>query len=139
MRRVLQVSKRSNVCTRRLIFSFRSELTEPQKLLAYLLQPSIANLAPDIIAVYIHTATKVFGYWAAEIAQRWDDDLLPDVTSVVDMVIERVSDFISSPHIEVQERASNLSHKTMLWLYPLTISVLGGKHTTAVHIRSERP
>jgi hypothetical protein len=90
-------------------FSGRSELTEPQKLLTYLLQPSIASLSPDIIAVYVHAATKVFGYWAAEIAQRWDDDRLPEIKSVVEMVIERVSDFNSSPHIEVQERASNLS------------------------------
>lgn len=84
-----------------------SELTDPQKLLTYLLQPSILNLAPDTIAVYIHAATKIFGYWAAEIAQRWDDELLPDVKSVVDMVIERIGDFNSSPHIEVQERAAN--------------------------------
>ncbi|KIM88794.1 hypothetical protein PILCRDRAFT_239285 [Piloderma croceum F 1598] len=81
-----------------------SELTEPQKLLTYLLQPRIANLAQDIIAVYIHAATKVFGFWATELAQRWDDDLLPEIRNVVDMVIERVSDFNSSPHIEVQER-----------------------------------
>ena len=89
-------------------FSCCSELTDPQKLLTYLLQPSIAHLAPDIIAVYIHAATKIFGYWAAETAERWDDDLLSEVKSVVDMVIERVSDFTSSPHVEVQERVSNL-------------------------------
>ena len=74
--------------------------------MTYLLQPSISNLAPDIIAVYIHAATKVFGFWASEIAERWDDDLLPEVKEVVDMVIERVDKFSSSPHIEVQERVN---------------------------------
>ena len=81
-------------------------MSDPQKLLTYLLQPSISNLAPDIIAVYIHAATKVFGFWASEIAERWDDDLLPEVKEVVDMVIERVDKFSSSPHIEVQERVN---------------------------------
>ena len=81
-------------------------MSDPQKLLIYLLQPSISNLAPDIIAVYIHAATKVFGFWASEIAERWDDDLLPEVKEVVDMVIERVDRFSSSPHIEVQERVN---------------------------------
>lgn len=81
-------------------------MSDPQKLLTYLLQPSISNLAPDILAVYIHAATKVFGFWASEIAERWDDDLLPEVKEVVDMVIERVGEFSTSPHIEVQERVN---------------------------------
>lgn len=84
-----------------------SELAEPQKLLTYLLQTSITNLKPDVIAVYIHAATKIFGYWTADVAERWDDNLLPEVRDAVDMVIECVSVFAASPHIEVQERVSH--------------------------------
>lgn len=85
-----------------------SELADPQKLLTYLLQPSTVKLSPDTIAVYIQAATKIFGYWAAEIAQRWDDNLLSEVKDVVDIVIERVGYFCTSSHIDVQERVSPL-------------------------------
>ncbi|KII93311.1 hypothetical protein PLICRDRAFT_672814 [Plicaturopsis crispa FD-325 SS-3] len=83
------------------------ELADPQKLLAYILQPSIDSLSPDIIAVYIQAATKIFGFWAADIAERWDDDDLAQVKEVVDTIIGRVSEFVTSPHIDVQERAAN--------------------------------
>lgn len=82
----------------------RSELVDPQKLLPLILQPEISNISPDIISVYIQAATKVFGFWATEVAQRWTDDDIHEVKSVVQLVIERVSPFVSSPHIEVQER-----------------------------------
>ncbi|GAW04764.1 Adaptor protein complex AP-3 delta subunit [Lentinula edodes] len=84
-----------------------SELTDTQKLLPLILQPGISNLSPDIIAVYIQAATKIFGFYAAEVAQRWIDDDLHEVKAVVQMVIERVGPFVSSSHIEVQERAAN--------------------------------
>ncbi|KAI0964144.1 hypothetical protein AcW1_001032 [Taiwanofungus camphoratus] len=85
-----------------------SELAEPQKLLAYTLQPSIVTLTPDIIAVYLQAAMKVFGSWAAELADRWDDDDLSKVKNVVDMVLGRVGDFATNPDIEVQERAAEI-------------------------------
>ncbi len=81
-----------------------SELAEPQKLLPYLLQPGISHLSPDIIAVYIQAAAKIFGFWATEVAQRWTEDDLPEVKDLVAMVISRGNEFVSSPHIEVQER-----------------------------------
>ncbi|KAE9401969.1 Ap3d1 protein [Gymnopus androsaceus JB14] len=84
-----------------------SELVDPQKLLPLILQPEVVNLSPDIIAVYIQAATKVFGFWATEVAQRWTDDDLHEVKGIVQMIIERVGPFVSSPHIEVQERAAN--------------------------------
>ncbi|KAF9566934.1 Ap3d1 protein [Agrocybe pediades] len=84
-----------------------SELAEPQKLLPYLLQPEITNLAPEIIAVYIQAAIKVFGFWASELAQQWDDDNLPEVKQVVESVLSRVKELAGSQHIEVQERAAN--------------------------------
>jgi AP-3 complex subunit delta len=81
-----------------------SELIEPQKLIPYVLQPAISNLDPDTIAVYIQAATKVFGHWAAELAQRWGDSDLAEVKTIVDTIITRVREFTSSSHIEVQER-----------------------------------
>ena len=47
---------------------------------------------------------KVFGSWAAELADRWDDDDLPKVRGVVDDVVERLSGFVTHADIEVQER-----------------------------------
>ncbi len=87
-------------------FNVNSELAEPHKLLSYLLQPRIMTLPTEIIAVYLHAAMKVFGSWAAELADRWDDDDLPKVRGVVDDVLERLSSFVTSPDIEVQERVS---------------------------------
>ncbi|KAJ7040260.1 armadillo-type protein [Mycena alexandri] len=84
-----------------------SELSEPQKLLPYLLQPQIATLLPEIIAVYIQSTAKIFGHWAAEVAQRWDDDDLPEVKSMVDLILDRVRDFVGNSNVEVQERAAN--------------------------------
>ena len=83
-----------------------SELAEPHKLLSYLLQQRIMSLSSDIIAVYLHAAMKVFGSWAAELADRWDDDDLPKVRGVVDDVLERLASFVTHADIEVQERVS---------------------------------
>ncbi|KAI0756396.1 adaptin N terminal region-domain-containing protein [Daedaleopsis nitida] len=85
-----------------------SELADPHKLLSYLLQQRIVALPADVVAVYLHAAMKVFGSWAAELADRWDDDDLPKVRSVVDDVVERLASFATHPDIEVQERAAEL-------------------------------
>lgn len=84
----------------------RSELAEPQKLLPYILQSEITKLLPEIVAVYIQAATKIFGHWAAELAQQWDDNDLPEAKEIVDLILDRVGELVSSPHIEVQERVS---------------------------------
>ncbi|KAJ7597757.1 adaptin N terminal region-domain-containing protein [Mycena floridula] len=84
-----------------------SELAEPQKLLQYILQPDISYLSPDIIAVYIQAATKIFGQWSAEVAAHWSEDDLVEVKNLVEVIVTRVSTFTGSPHIEVQERAAN--------------------------------
>jgi len=86
---------------------FYSELQDPQKLLPLLLQPEISNLSPDIISVYIQAATKIFGFWAADLASRWSDDDLQQVKDLVQLVLTGVGKFVASPHIEVQERVSN--------------------------------
>lgn len=89
----------------RIVFSqSSSELSEPQKLLEYLLHPGVSKLAPETIAVYVQAALKVFGFWCAEIAEHWDDDNLPRVKGVVDTMVERVTEFATNPDIEVQER-----------------------------------
>jgi len=85
------------------------ELSEPQKLLHHLLQPEVNNLTPDIISVYIHSATKAFGFWASELAQKWDDEDLSQVKQVVDQIITRMREFATSEHIEVQERVRPLA------------------------------
>jgi hypothetical protein len=91
----------------------------------------MSNLDPETIAVYIHSATKVFGYWAAELAERWEDDDLPQVKGIVDLILTRVSEFVGSPHVEVQERvspcrssASSAQHQRLS---------TGRKHPPAVH------
>ncbi|KAG6820671.1 hypothetical protein H0H93_013522 [Arthromyces matolae] len=84
------------------------ELAEPHKLLPYLLDsPEISNLQPEVIAVYIQAATKIFGTWAASIARRWAEEDLPEVKSVVDQLTTSFEQLVRSPHIDVQERAAN--------------------------------
>lgn len=85
-----------------------SELLAPEELLPYLLHPDVANLDPDTIAVYLQAANKIFGYWATEAAQQWSEDLLDKVKAAVDSIMEQIEEFVSSPHIEVQERAANI-------------------------------
>jgi AP-3 complex subunit delta-1 len=72
--------------------------------LPYLLHSDISQLAPETIAVYLLSAAKIFSYWAADLAERWDDDLLQDVKDTVDSVMEGLQPFVSSNHSEVQER-----------------------------------
>jgi AP-3 complex subunit delta-1 len=86
-----------------------SELAEPQKLLPHLLQPEINNLAPDIIATYIQAAAKIFGFWASEIAQKWDDNDLPEVKQATESILNCVRRLSTSQHIEVQERVRRIS------------------------------
>ncbi|KAG9313936.1 adaptin N terminal region-domain-containing protein [Chiua virens] len=87
---------------------FCDELLAPEELLPFLLHPNVALLDPEIIAVYIQAANKIFGYWATEAAQQWTQDLLEKVKSAVETMIEQMEEFVSSPHIEVQERAANI-------------------------------
>lgn len=108
MWRILQVSLRFT-CSKKKFTRAISELSEPQKLLPYILQSEISNLSPDIVAVYIQAATKIFGHWTAELAQRWDDDDLREVKETIATIVSRVAELSSSPHIEVQERVCDPS------------------------------
>jgi AP-3 complex subunit delta-1 len=81
-----------------------SELAEPHKLLPSLLNPDVAKLAPETVAVYVHSAAKIFAFWAAELAERWDDDNLPHVKALVDETMQGLTLFVASVESEVQER-----------------------------------
>ncbi|KAI0059437.1 Adaptor protein complex AP-3 delta subunit, partial [Artomyces pyxidatus] len=83
------------------------EIAEPQKLLPFLLQDNISILSPETIGIYLQAAMKLFGTWASQLSQEWEEDDLPRVKDVVDTIRTRMSDFASSPEIEVQERAAN--------------------------------
>ena len=108
-----------------------SELAEPHKLLSYLLQQRIVSLSSDIIAVYLHAAMKVFGSWAAELADRWDDDDLLRVRNVVDDVLERLASFVTHTDIEVQERVSAASVATPAVTHLRPLSLLPPCHLPA--------
>ena len=95
----------NEICSHGRLFS---ELADPQKLLTYLLQPRVLTLDPAIISVYLQAAIKVFGSWAADLADRWDDEDLPKVRNTVDTLVDRVREFASNPDIEVQERVREL-------------------------------
>lgn len=60
-------------------------------------------LSPQAIAIYLQSAAKIFGVWAINIAERWDEDELPDVKRVVEIIITAVQSFVGSEDIEVQE------------------------------------
>lgn len=72
----------------------------------------MSNLSPEIVAAYIQATVKVFGTWAAELAQEWDPDHMQDLQGVVEAVISRLEDLAASPYGEVQERVNQkfLSH-----------------------------
>jgi AP-3 complex subunit delta len=56
-----------------------SELAEPQKLIKCIIQPVVSRPHPGAIAVYSQATMRVFGHWAAEIAEQWGDSDLPEV------------------------------------------------------------
>ncbi|KIL71660.1 hypothetical protein M378DRAFT_115001 [Amanita muscaria Koide BX008] len=83
-------------------------VSEPQKLITHMLKPEISNLPPDTIAVYIQAALKIFGFWAADLAEHWQDDYLPTVKSTAGLVMTHVQEFTGNFHVEVQERAAEV-------------------------------
>ncbi|KZT27607.1 Adaptor protein complex AP-3 delta subunit [Neolentinus lepideus HHB14362 ss-1] len=85
-----------------------SEMPNPSQLLEYLLQPETLALSSDTITIYLHSAAKVFGHWAAELGQRWDDAYLQDLNNKVRMIVDCAKTYASNKDMEVQERAANL-------------------------------
>ncbi|EJC98671.1 Adaptor protein complex AP-3 delta subunit [Fomitiporia mediterranea MF3/22] len=87
---------------------YGSELSDTRKALPSLLSSDVAKLPSDIIAMYIQCAAKVFATWAVELAERWDDDDLPEIKETVSSVISGVRQFATHADFEVQERAANV-------------------------------
>ncbi|KAF9515066.1 hypothetical protein BS47DRAFT_1372168 [Hydnum rufescens UP504] len=83
-----------------------SELASPQELAPLLLQPNVMLLPDETITIYLQSALKIFGHWAAEVSKHWDEGLLPEIKDQVDKMISNLDRFTTSPHIEVQERVS---------------------------------
>ncbi|KAI6037461.1 armadillo-type protein, partial [Pisolithus microcarpus] len=101
---------------------YYSELLAPEELLPYLLHSEVTNLDLHTKAMDLQAATKVFGYWSTEAAQQWTDDLLDKVKGAVDSVMELLEDFVSSPHIVVQEQVNGYS--TLLSVFDTLIHPL---------------
>lgn len=110
MWRVLQV-RSANSLISEMLNDRCSELSAPDELIPYLLQAEIASLSPDITAMCIQSATKLFGYWASEAAKQWTDGFIEDLKKAVDIMIEQMEQFASSTHIEVQERVSYVGYQ----------------------------
>jgi AP-3 complex subunit delta len=68
------------------------------------MDPAIMSLPPDIIAAYLQSMMKVFSQWAVELADNWDEAIMPELKEQVETVIERLGFFAKSADIEVQER-----------------------------------
>ncbi|KAF8515768.1 Adaptor protein complex AP-3 delta subunit [Hysterangium stoloniferum] len=86
---------------------YSRELSDPPKVIGYLLQTTTSSLLNETISVYIQAALKIFGSWAVDLAGRWHSDFLSELRQTVDMVISGLQSLISSEDIEVQERAAN--------------------------------
>ena len=57
----------------------------------------------------------MFGSWAAELADQWDDEsMLGQVKDAVGMVLERTGEFVVNEDIEVQERVSVIFYAQVL-------------------------
>ncbi|KIJ53612.1 hypothetical protein M422DRAFT_222276 [Sphaerobolus stellatus SS14] len=86
---------------------YSREISDPPKILTYLLQPSTLTLPCETVCIYIQAALKIFGSWAVNLASRWSNDFLPELKQTIDMALSGLQSFVSSEDIEVQERAAN--------------------------------
>ncbi|QRW21970.1 AP-3 complex subunit delta-1 [Rhizoctonia solani] len=83
---------------------YASDLDSPLTTLLDLLQPASLAL-PN--ALSIQSALKVFGYWAASRAERWNDGASAEVLREVERTSESLRAFVAIGDPEVQERAAN--------------------------------
>jgi hypothetical protein len=94
------------------------------------------HLAPETVGIYLHAILKVFGVWAGELSEKWDDDDLPKVKTLVEEIVDTLQTFASSPDIEVQERVRPL-HTTRSC--KLRCSSAGRERAATLQLRSGRP
>ncbi|KAF9520128.1 hypothetical protein BS47DRAFT_1451614 [Hydnum rufescens UP504] len=85
------------------------ELVSPQEPAPLLLQPNIMLLPEETIVVYLQSALKIFGHWAAGVSKHSGEGLLPDIKDQADKMISSLDRFTASSHIEVQEQSSDSS------------------------------
>ncbi|KAG8731505.1 AP-3 complex subunit delta [Ceratobasidium sp. 423] len=83
---------------------YASDLDSPLTTLLDLLQPAALSLPG---ALCIQSALKVFGYWAADRAERWDEAAVAEVLREVERTSESLQAFAKVADPEVQERAAN--------------------------------
>ncbi|KLO06308.1 Adaptor protein complex AP-3 delta subunit [Schizopora paradoxa] len=87
---------------------YSSELSDTRRIIPSLLSPDVSQLSSETVSVYIQSAAKIFGTWAAGLTERWDEDDLPELKKVVGSTIDYLRAFSSNPNFEVQERATNI-------------------------------
>lgn len=79
-------------------------MPDTRKTISSLLSIDSTKIAPDIVAICVQSTAKIFGSWAVDLANRWDDDDLPEVKNNVETIISGLQKFASDPDFEVQER-----------------------------------
>ncbi len=82
----------------------RSHLYDPKATLRALLQPQMQMLDSVITAICIQAATKLFGQWAATVADDWDAARHRDAKSLVQEAVEALTRWSTNEELDVQER-----------------------------------
>lgn len=85
-----------------IVGEFAGELSDPERSLNVLLQPR--QLPGHIQAVYVQNVLKLFAHICTTCLERGDVDTLVRLS---DVLLGRLPAYLSSGHIEVQERASS--------------------------------
>ncbi|CAE6534749.1 unnamed protein product [Rhizoctonia solani] len=83
---------------------YASELDSPLTTLLDLVQPAALALPG---ALCVQSALKVFGFWAADRAEQWNDTTGAEVLREVERTSESLRAFATVADPEVQERAAN--------------------------------
>ncbi|KZV96926.1 hypothetical protein EXIGLDRAFT_764838, partial [Exidia glandulosa HHB12029] len=92
-----------------IVGEYRVEQKDAHRVIGHLIQPSIKFLPADTIAVFLQSAMKVFGYWAAEVAAEWNDAAhLGAARRMADELSGALEPFTAHADVEVQERAANI-------------------------------
>lgn len=74
-------------------------------LIRALVQDRLTNLPPRSMAVLIHSALKLYAYWAATLSPQWSDDCQQEFEDVTQYVMTQLSKWAKHEDSEVHERA----------------------------------
>ncbi|KAG9098805.1 AP-3 complex subunit delta [Ceratobasidium sp. UAMH 11750] len=83
---------------------YAAELESPLKTLLDLLQPSALALPGPAC---VQSALKVFGFWASDRAEKWDESAATEVLREVERTTDGLQAFAARGDPEIQERATN--------------------------------